>query len=467
MKILKFISFCFVGAVLFIVPQSVNAGSTLNIPVNRSELIVVPEMMSEVTVADPKIADVVIHGGTRLSIVGKSIGSTTIRILGSSNEILNDLNVVVGHDLPSIRKRLKELFPDETVGVEMVSNNVAITGVVTDANIAARVVQVVEQYVNGSSSSGSNDSLKKILNLLKLRTGQQVMLQVRVGEIKRTALKSLGINFSAALKNLGNFTAEAATGGMIPNIMGLPDVQSGIIADAFGRANIGFDSNSIGFNSAIEALEKDGLIRLLAEPNLVSVSGEQATFLAGGEIPIPTNNKDGEVTIEYKEYGVNLKFTPYVLAANRIRLIVEPEVSELDYSTTVTVGGVQVPGLRTRKVSTTVELAPGESFMIAGLLHDSSSANISEVPGIAEVPILSSLFRSSSFQRNETELVISVTPYLVDPVVSADIKLPSEDYRAPSMMEQVFYGTMGSLNGNVSRISQTPSLEGPIGLMLD
>lgn len=463
MKILKIISLCFVGAGFLIAPQEVNASSNLNIPVNRSELIVVPEMMAEVTVADPSVADVVVHGGTRLSIVGKSIGSTSIRVLGSSNEVLNDLNVTVGYDLPSIRKRLKELFPDETIGVEMVSNNIAVTGVVTDANVAARVMQVVEQYVGstgsgtsaGSGSSGGY-SPSKVLNLLKLRTGQQVMLQVRIGEIQRTALKTLGINFDATFKELGNFTAGAAT-------LGGP-ASSG----SFLSGDLGFSSNSLDLSSTIDALERDGLIRLLAEPNLVAVSGEEASFLAGGEIPVPTEGgDDDEVSIEFKEYGVNLKFTPYVLAANRIRLIVAPEVSEVDYSVTVSTGGVEVPGLRTRKVSTTVELAPGESFMIAGLLQDSSRANISEVPGIAEVPILSALFRSSAFQREETELVISVTPYLVDPVVSADIKLPSEDYRAPSMMEQVFYGALGSLNGNVTRISQTPSLEGPIGLMLD
>ena len=360
-----------------------------------------------------------------------------------------------------MRKTIKGLFPEETVGLEMVGSNVAITGAVTDAGVAKKIVQVVEQYVDSGDDSG-------VLNLMKLRTGQQVMIRIRIGEIRRSAVKNLGVNLSGGGSS-GNFSGVGFAG----NGFGVDAEEAagliGIPASSYGAAGVFFESGSAHLNSSLDALEKDGLFRLLAEPNLVAISGESATFLAGGEIPIPISQSEDTVTVEYKEYGISVDFTPYVLAANRIRLVVAPEVSELDFSNAVTLsdGGEPIPAIRKRSASTTVELAPGEAFMIAGLLQDDINTTISEVPGIAEIPIFSALFRSTAFQRNETELVIAVTPYLTDPVAASDIRLPSENYRAPSMMEQVFYGALGSLQGNVTRISQTPALEGPVGLMLD
>ncbi|MBV8938730.1 MAG: type II and III secretion system protein family protein, partial [Alphaproteobacteria bacterium] len=222
---------------------------------------------------------------------------------------------------------------------------------------------------------------------------------------------------------------------------------------------------------ALQALERDGLFKLLAEPNLVAISGEQAEFLAGGEIPIPVPQTTGvgasNITIEYKPYGVAVRFKPFVLTENRIRMDVQPEVSELDPANALQVSGFSVPALTTRRAKTTVELAPGESFMIAGLLKDQSQSTIDQLPGVKELPILGALFRSTNFQRNETELVIAVTPYLADPVKSNDIKLPTDNFMPASQMEMIFYGALGSLTGDAARISQTPSVEGPIGFMVD
>ena len=217
-------------------------------------------------------------------------------------------------------------------------------------------------------------------------------------------------------------------------------------------------------------LEQDGVFRVLAEPDLVALSGEKAEFLAGGEFPILVPQIGGGAavtTVQFKDFGVAVQFIPYVLSENRIRIAVQPEVSEINTSLSTTVNGNSIPALNTRRAKTTVELAPGESFMIAGLLQDRLNSIISQVPGASEIPILGSLLRNTSYQRNETELVIAVTPYIVDPLKSSDVRLPTDDFRPASVMEQFFYGTLGSMSGNSYRLSQTPSVEGPLGFMTD
>jgi pilus assembly protein CpaC len=232
--------------------------------------------------------------------------------------------------------------------------------------------------------------------------------------------------------------------------------------DSFGTLGGNALIGNTGIAGTIDALERDGVLKVLAEPNLVALSGEEAQFLAGGEFPIPVPQQLGTTTIEYKPFGVALKFTPHVLSENRLRIQVQPEVSELSFEQTIDTGdGFVAPSLITRRASTTVELAPGESFMIAGLIRDNMSSQINELPGVGEIPVLSALFRSTSYQRNETELVIAVTPYLVDPIKGTDIKMPTDDFRPASFMESIFFGTLSGTRGN------QPSVEGPSGFMTD
>ena len=221
----------------------------------------------------------------------------------------------------------------------------------------------------------------------------------------------------------------------------------------------------------MQALEQDGLFKLLAEPNLVAISGEQAEFLAGGEIPIPVPQGGGgngtTITIQYKPYGVAVRFKPSVLTQNLIHMEVQPEVSELDPANAIVVDTFHIPALTTRRAKTTVELAPGEGFMIAGLLKDKTSATIDQLPGAMDLPILGALFRSTQFQRNETELVIAVTPYIVDPLKNSEVKMPTDEFRPASQMEMFFYGALGSLAGKSPTKPQNQSLEGPTGFMVD
>lgn len=455
----------------------------LYVPASRSTLVKSPRPMGEVIVADPGIADVHAHGAHYLSVLGKSPGTTTVRIFDKERKLLQSYDVNVQHDLVAIRRALSNFLPDERIGVEMAGANIALTGNVSSAEAADKAVRIVNEFVSRQPIGGEQPAGDGILNLLKVSSTQQVMLRVRVGEIQRDALKTLGVDLQA-VSNAGSGSILFGTGGGIgalvaPAIGDSTVVNTGQFQLPGGRTPTNtrgilsgvYSSGNDSIGGLIKALERDGLFKLLAEPNLVAISGEQAEFLAGGEIPIPVpqsgvgNNTN--ITIEYKPFGVSVKFKPMVLSENRIRMEVSPEVSELDTANAVLLNGFSIPAISTRRAKTTVELAPGESFMIAGLIKDQMRSSIDQLPGVKELPVLGALFRSTEFQRNETELVIAVTPYTVDPMKSGDVRLPTDDFRPASQMEMIFYGALGSLSGNASKIAQSPSAEGPIGFMVD
>jgi len=472
-------------------PAKADSGSSgLVVPLNRSALVESPTPMGEVMVANPDIADVHVHNPTHLTVVAKHLGHTNVRIFDHDGKVLRELDVTVGYDLPSIRRALKNFLPDEVIGVETVNTSVALTGQVSSAAVVEKALKIVREFIGGDGARETADkgASPDILNLMQVTSGQQVMLRVRVGEIQRTALKDLGIDLNYISQASGTGLVALGTGGGIASLVAPATGQSAVTPGVFllpggnqptntqGVLTGRWQPNGPGGNTVsglLHALEQDGLFKVLAEPNLVAISGEEADFLAGGEIPIPVlqnSANSNNVTIQYKPFGVAVKFTPQVLSENRIRMMVQPEVSEIstDPSAAVTTGGFNIPSINTRRAKTTVELAPGESFMIAGLLKDQSSATINQLPGVKDLPILGALFRSTSFQRNETELVIAVTPYIVDPLKGSDVKLPTDNFRPATQMEMFFFGALGSLSGDTRKISQTPSmLEGPIGFMTD
>ena len=454
---------------------SVNNGATpiFYVPINRSELVTSATDLSEVIVTDPDVADVYVHGKQKVSVIGKRIGQTTMRLFDSSHKLVRSMDVFVTYDLPAVRRALKEFLPAEHIGVSMVNTRIALTGDVTSAAAAASAIEIAEEFVHGKLTEEQLESRKShdgkdgksdqspIINMMKISAGQQVMLRIRIGEVQRTAVKNLGVSLQAFGDHLsigtaiGRLGATAADGTTKAFQYGSYSAGSDAFADVTVKGG-----NSKGLGAAIEALERDGLFKVLAEPNLTALSGEEAQFLAGGEFPIKVPQSQGVTTTEYKPYGVALKFTPFVLSQNRIRIQVQPEVSQIDTSSSSTTS--DAPSITTRRASTTVELAPGESFMIAGLMSDNITSQIDQLPGAGEIPILGALFRSTAFKRNETELVISVTPYLVDPVKGSDVKLPTDDLRPASFMESVFMGALGSNRG-----IRGASLEGPTGFMTD
>jgi pilus assembly protein CpaC len=400
--------------------SSPKAGDVVTITVaqHQAELITLPQEMTKVVIADRKIAGVVRHDGRKVSVVGHNLGSTDIRFM-NGNRIVRQVNFVVTHDLPDIRKSLQGLFPAERVGVESIGDSIALTGVVSDAETARNMVRVVQKLI-GQDDEIESLGDKGIVNLMKLRSGQQVMLRVQVGEIRRDTVKNMGLGAHAVI-----------TQG----------------------------------NAVLGALEKDALFKVLAEPNLVAISGETADFLAGGEVPLPVPQGNGTMSVMYKPFGVGVKYTPFVLSENRIRLVVESEVSELTKAVPLVANTYSMPGFATRRAKTTVELAPGESFMIAGLMRDNHKNIINEVPGLASIPVLSALFRSTEFQRDETELVIAVTPYLVDPIEHKDLSLPTDGFRAPSGVGMFLFGELSAQESKPKAAGK--GLEGTVGYMLD
>lgn len=461
--------------------------NALIIPLNRSALVMTEKPMAEVMVAAPEIADVYAHGSSSVSVVAKKFGHTTIRMFDKQGKVMRSLDVTVTYDLPAIRKALKNFLPQETIGVELVNTNIALTGDVSNASVVDQALRIANRFiaeespgsggggvagaVTGATGGGVAADTSGVVNLMRVAGSQQVMLRVRIGEIQRTALQKLGVDPS--LRGVsGNFFSTLALGtaqyGLTVDSKAtfLVDQDSYRGTGIFGYANKSGDRAE----ALVKALEQDGLLKLLAEPNLVAISGEKASFLAGGEIPVPVPQSGGgsasAITIQYKRYGVSVEFTPYVLTQNRVRLEVEPEVSELSETNSVTIASTKVPALVTRRAKTTLELAPGEGFMIAGLISDSSRSSIDQLPGVKDLPILGALFRSTEFQRNETELVIAVTPYIVDPARSSDIKLPSDDFIPATQMDMFFFG---ELSGRTTENNgESPlKLEGPSGFMTE
>ncbi|MFZ4541664.1 MAG: type II and III secretion system protein family protein [Rickettsiales bacterium] len=455
---------------------SSGGGSIFYVPINRSELITTKRDMSEVVITDPEVANVLVHGKRKVSVIGLSVGQTTLRIFDANHKLIRSTDVFVTYDLPAVRKALKQFLPNERIGVSMVNTRMALTGDVSSAASATTAMEIAQEFVAGKLPTGATPrvditdaSTSPILNMMKISSGQQVMLRIRIGEAQRSAVKNLGVSLQAfgsgdslplAIGTGIGRLFSATTGDVGAFTYG--SYQATDSTTTFAGASIQ-TPGSTGIGAAIEALERDGLVKILAEPNLTALSGEEAQFLAGGEFPIPVPQQLGTTTIEYKPFGVALKFTPFVLSPNRIRIQVNPEVSELSNQNAINTGnGLTAPSIITRRASTTVELAPGESFMIAGLMRDDINTSIDQLPGAGEIPVLGALFRSTAFKRNETELVITVTPYLVDPVKGSDIKLPTDDYRPASFMESIFFGALSSTRGD-----KDPSLEGPTGFMTD
>lgn len=429
------------------------ADSEIVVPLHRAELISVSSDLSEAIIADPSIADIYVHGQRKLSIIGKSPGQTTLRIFDGNSNVLRTMNVRVSHDLPALRQSLYELFPYEDISVLPIQGTIALTGMVSNAMVAEKALRIANEYLQPQGEAGSATSTtgeaRQPINMLKITSGQQVMLRVRVGEMQRNALKQLGFNWNifnpdSVSAASGILLGTAANGATASVPAPFPAAGLDVTSNTFGALGGALNTGGATISAMIEALERNNLFKLLAEPNLVAMSGEEAEFLAGGEFPIPIQALDQQVTVEFKQFGVAVKFLPLVLSDSRIRITVAPEISEISNIGAVSISGFEIPSLSTRRAKTTVELAPGESFMIAGLLRDQSDSQIDQVPGLGEVPVLGALFRSVRYQRNETELVIAVTPYLVDPVTGDEVRLPTDGYRPPSMMEQFFYGALGA-----------------------
>lgn len=445
--------------------------------IGQGELINLPVGVANVWTSNPGVADVYVSSPTQLNLYGKAFGESTVFATTRAGTVVYSATVRVSQNLTTIDEMLKEAMPDAHLKVTLVGQLAVLSGTVGTPYDSAQAELLVKGLLNPGQKVTGDEPLKiSVINRLKTATPQQVMLQVRFAEVSRTLTRAIGANLSSFASNSngmlfglsrganpGTLTPTTSTVTTTSTVGGTTVTTSGNVYN--GGAAVGLPKNlanstavslagkfaGMSLLGSLDLGEQIGLATTLAQPNLTAMSGETAEFLAGGEFPVPMSEGLGTVTIDYKKFGVSLSYTPTVLANGNISLKVRPEVSELSSQGAVTLNGFTVPGLSVRRAETTVELGSGQSFMIGGLLSNNANHTIEKTPGAGDVPILGALFKSTNFQKGETELVIVVTPYLVKPVDANAIKLPTDGYQNPDEISEVLGHQLSAGKSGVSR----------------
>jgi pilus assembly protein CpaC len=478
----------------------------LQIGASKSMLVQFPFELKDVLVADPERLDAVVQSSNRVFLIAKKVGQTNAFFFDTQGKQLLTLEVSVGADLSALYDLIRRFIPGSSVKSEMAGNAIVLTGLVRTPADASRAGDLAFQFAKanlsaiGSSYSSStktdtgttetesqtktgagaqaNKQSDYVINLIAIEGEEQVMLKVTVAEVQRTLLKQFGINLGAAILS-GNFTTRILSENALPltSAAGLGKLPvpalgtealaagqslscatSGVLCNynpgpvgstAFGNSGVtnSFSAGNTAVTSALRAMERDGLVKTLAEPNLTAVSGETAKFLAGGEFPIPLVDSTGKLSVTFKEFGVGLAFTPVVLSEGRISLKIESEVSELTDVGAVTLSDIRIPALKKRQAKSTVELPSGGSLAIAGLISEDTRQNIDGFPGLKDVPVIGTLFRSRDFSKNETELVVIVTPFIVRPTARKNLARPDDGLAAASDLKANFLGHINRIYG--------------------
>lgn len=420
--------------------MSMHAG-TVEIAVNKSQVLTADTTIDRAMIGNDEIADILPVSSNSIYVLGKAVGTTSLTLYDRANRVIAIMDISVGPDVGGLREQMAQLMPGQPVEARVSNGAVVLSGVVSDAGAADRAVQLARAYAPED----------KIVNMMTLGGSQQVMLEVRFAEVSRSVGKDLGVSsfFNGNRVSGATGLGTSLRPGDGNSNFGNGDLSVTEITGAFGILTRSFtDIFGLNVDLAIDALEEKGLAKTLAEPTLIALSGERASFLAGGEFPIPVvqssggGGQDGNngITIEFKPFGVSLGFTPTVLSDRVINLIVEPEVSSIDPTASITLNGLQIPGIQTRRASTVLELRDGESFAIAGLLQQDFKTTVNQIPLLGSIPIIGSLFRSSSFQKGETELLIIVTPRLIAPIKPSQVRLPTDRVYDPSQADVLLNG---------------------------
>ena len=419
----------------------VQQAGSLEVPLNKSQVYHSNRSFTKALIGNPDIADVLPLSNQSLHVIGKKTGTTTLTLYGAGNQLIQVIDVVVGPDVVSLRRQFADLMPGEKIGAKISNDAIVLTGTASSAVAVDKAVQLAATYTGAP---------EKVVNMLSVGASQQVMLEVRFSEVNRSAAKDIGINHSwTGRKTEGSIGDNASQSLLATDSSGSPKIDISGLSSAFGIGGLAYSIGGVNLFSTLDALEKKGLVKTLAEPTLVALSGETASFLAGGEFPIPVvqnsggggQNGNNGISIEFKPFGVSLGFTPTVLADGVISLAVTPEVSSIDPSASITLNGLVIPGLQTRRAKTTVELRDGQSFAIAGLLRNDFKDTVRQLPVLGSLPIIGALFRSSGFQKDQTELVMIVTPRLVKPIENvADVRLPTDRVGDPHELDLFMMG---------------------------
>lgn len=462
----------------------------IKIGLGKSALVEFPHDVRDVMVSNPAAVDAVVLSANRVFLLARQIGEANAFFFDTNGEQFATLEIFIERETAGLESLLNRLITGSNIKVEMLNQTVVLTGSVKNPTDSVRAANISRQFVSvqyettiKDKADGAHigkfekdDQRDTVINMLTIEAEEQVMLKVTIAEVQRSVLKQMGVNLGGVI-NAGNFTTALLTDNALPltaaaglGTMPIPgfstkgdpsdpslacpvgnlcNFNQGPGSDSFG--NSGFDGGWTAGNNqvthAIRALERDGLIRTLAEPNLTAVSGEPANFLAGGEYPIPVVDSSGQLSITYKKFGVGLAFTPIVLSEGRISLKIETEVSELSNQGAVTLSGISIPALKKREAKSTVELPSGGTLALAGLISDDTRQNIDGLPGAKDIPILGTLFRSRDFIKNETELVVIVTPYLVRPTSRQQITTPGTGLAPATDMKANFLGELNKVYG--------------------
>ncbi len=396
----------------------------------KSTIIETSIPVKRVSLVDEEIADALVLTPQQIYLTAKGVGITRLTLWDETDKVITFFDLEVLPEISRLKEKLHEMFPDEEdIRVTATHKSISLSGTVSSALILSQVLSLAQAY--------ASEGKFQINNFLQVGGVHQVMLEVRVAEMSRTTRKRLGINFAYATKS-GKFGVQRIDGLLTPTEEGpfefAPEVN----------LLLRFLRHDATWTVFIDAIKDEGLLKILAEPTLITLSGKTAYFLAGGEfpIPVPQSGASDTITIQYKPFGVGLNFTPTVLSNGKISMEISPEVSELDFSIGVNIQGFTIPGIITRRVSTVVELADGQSFAIAGLLNDKIRENVRRYPFLGDIPIIGSLFRSSQFEKEERELIVIVTPHIVRPLDKAKQTLPTDQYDEPNDIEFYLFGRL-------------------------
>lgn len=475
---------------------------TVKLGVNKSIIIDLDRPASDVIITNPEIADATVQTSRRIIFRGVTVGQTNAFVFDVNGRPLLNLEIDVDMDTAVINEMIKRYVPEARVTVESANSNLVISGLVDNLVQSDQISRLVSAYL-------PNDGVSQVVNMMTIRAKDQVMLEVRIVEMQRTVIKQLGINLSGTT-NFGDFanqverqlfsfnpvTGEFEDADTLVLAPGLPFSNRFVFNNSNSFAvqgtSLGGLNTEVGYTNyngtdvqsaagaAIDALERVGIVRTLAEPNIMAVSGESAKFLAGGEFPVPVAQEDDQITIEFKPFGVGLAFTPVVLSEGRISLKVSTEISELsnqgafqasstagitDQGQIINVQGITIPSLVVRRAESVVELPSGGSTMLAGLIQSRTRQTLDQLPGIKKLPVLGALFQSRDFENQETEMVVIITPYLVDPTQKDKLKTPADGFVNAADPKTIFFGKLNAQYAEPGKGLSKDNYSAPVGFI--
>ena len=478
MKIDRFLKAALVGLTLSAVPLAIatptsvsadtlrvvkkGTNAALHVPMNRAVVVESDIPFAELSIANPGIADISSLSDRTIYVLGKSPGLTTLTLLDASGQLITNVDVRVAADVSEFKERLRQILPGEKIEVRTANDGIVLSGIVSSTQRLQRALDLAERYAP-----------ERVSNLMSVGGIQQVMLKVRFAEMQRNVSKSLSSSLSLN-GTIGGTGINGGTGTTNTSV-GVANALGGNVPASnqnAGAVLFGFNAGSTQVGILLEALEQKGVVRFLAEPNLVALSGQEARFLAGGEYPVPVAQRNDRITVEFKPFGVELSFIPRVVDKDLINLELKASVSAIDPTNSLSLSnGIEIAAFTRRETSSTVEMRDGESFAIAGLLTDDFTDNTSQLPWIGDVPVLGALFRSADYQRNQTELVIIVTAHLVSPTRGDALALPTDRIRPPTEKDLFLYGrtsagTRTPKKGAAGEVAQQ-DFSGSYGYVLD